>query len=106
MKSQLVLTAALATLGAVSNAQTACPANKHTVTSLPGWGVSPSLFPCMYAGTIEAARQPNVNHNLFYWLFKNTTLTASAPLIIWIQGETGWSSTQGLFVQHGPLTVT
>jgi carboxypeptidase C (cathepsin A) len=38
----------------------------------------------MYAGTIEAARQPNVNHNLFYWLFKNTTLTSSAPLIIWI----------------------
>jgi carboxypeptidase C (cathepsin A) len=106
MKSQLVLAAALATLGAVTNGQTTCPSNKHTVTSLPGWGVSPALFPCMYAGTIEAARKPNVNHNLFYWLFKNTTLTPSAPLIIWILGETGWSATQGLFVQHGPLTVS
>jgi len=105
MKTPLFL---IATLGLVCTAfaQTACPTNKHKVSSLPGWGVSPTLFPCNYAGTIESSRQPGGNHNLFYWLFKNTSLSATAPLIIWIQGETGWSATQGLFVQNGPLTVT
>lgn len=53
MKSLLLTLGA--TLGVLSNAQVTCPPNKHTITSLPGWGVSPALFPCMYAGTIEAS---------------------------------------------------
>jgi len=62
----------------------------------------------MYAGTFEVSRQVGKNHNLFYWLFKNLTLSGDqkAPLIIWVQGETGWSATQGLFAQNGPLQVT
>jgi hypothetical protein len=48
----------------------------------------------MYAGTIEAARKQGMSHNIFYWLFKNQTIAdPDAPLVIWIQGETGWSAT-------------
>ncbi len=50
---------------------------------------------------------PDTSHNLFYWLHRNTSLEPeTSPLIIWIQGETGMSSAQGLFAQHGPLQVS
>ena len=72
---------------------------------LPAWNSNDKL-PCMYAGAFEVAESPKQSHNLFYWLFKNTSLTTDAPLIIWLQGEIGSSAMQGLFIQNGPIQVT
>ena len=43
---------------------------------------------------------------MFYWLFKNTSLDDSAPLILWLNGGPGSSSMFGLFLENGPLRVT
>jgi carboxypeptidase C (cathepsin A) len=56
----------------------------------------------MYAGTVQVNQ--TANHNLFYWHFKNTTLT-NPSLVLWINGGPGSSSTFGLFVENGPLRV-
>jgi len=59
----------------------------------------------MYAGSVDVSLKKEDQHNLFYWLFKNTALT-NAPLVIWINGGPGSSSMFGLFLENGPLRVT
>ena len=75
------------------NAAGTCQTNSDSVTTLPGWNAQ-QTFPCSYAGTFEVSRSPDKDHNLVYWLFKNTTLdTTYSPLIIYIQGQSGLTST-------------
>ncbi|CDW77081.1 serine carboxypeptidase [Stylonychia lemnae] len=80
-----------------------CQQNEHSITSLPYWNQNDQL-PCMYAGTLKSQIKPDKDHNLFYWLFKNTTLD-NPNLILWINGGPGSSSMFGLFLENGPIEV-
>ena len=93
----------LFTVSSLASAQDACPTNAHKVNSLPYWKDGVKL-PCMYAGTLQTGLTDKQDHNLFYWLFKNTAVT-DGPLIMWINGGPGASSMFGLFLENGPLRV-
>ena len=78
-----------------------CPKGDHKVESLPYWDAG-STFPCMYAGTLKSSATND--HNLFYWMFKDTAKT-DKPLVLWLNGGPGSSSMFGLFMETGPLRV-
>ncbi|CDW85332.1 serine carboxypeptidase [Stylonychia lemnae] len=82
-----------------------CFENHHKIQYLPYWDKEVIEFPCMYAGTLNVSLQDTHDHNLFYWHFKNTSLT-DPPLVFWMNGGPGSSSMFGLFLEHGPLKVT
>ena len=73
------------------------------MTSLPYWNTEDE-FPCTYAGTFNVSLDDTMDHNLFYWLFKNTSFS-NAPLVLWINGGPGATSMTGLFLENGPLRV-
>ncbi len=78
-----------------------CTNSADKITSLPYWNPKDS-FPCMYSGTIVS--KPSSNHNLFYWLFKNLS-SADLPLVLWLNGGPGCSSSTGLFFELGPSSM-
>lgn len=45
-----------------------------------------------------------MNHNMFYWLFKNQNIP-NPSLVLWLNGGPGSSSMFGLFMENGPLRV-
>ena len=69
-----------------------CEDNDHRVSALnfPYWKTD-DTFPCMYAGTIKTSLKAEQDHNLFYWLFKNTKLD-NPNLVIWLDGGPGSTS--------------
>jgi len=71
---------------------------------LPYWDTEQTL-PCMYSGTLNVSMTEEQDHNLFYWHFKNTTVT-DAPLVVWINGGPGSSSMFGLFLENGPIRLS
>ncbi|KAK7593011.1 hypothetical protein V9T40_007763 [Parthenolecanium corni] len=42
---------------------------------------------------------------LFFWFFYSQTNPATAPLVIWLQGQPGTSVLVGLFEEHGPYHI-
>lgn len=44
--------------------------------------------------------------NMFFWFFPAAYQAAKAPVVIWLQGGPGGSSLFGVFVEHGPFSVT
>eukprot|EP00347_Sterkiella_histriomuscorum_P017204 403350276 len=80
-----------------------CQQNDHTITSIPYWNAKDTL-PCMYSGTLQSSIKEGQDHNLFYWLIKNTQLE-NPNLILWINGGPGSSSMFGLFLENGPIQV-
>jgi len=59
----------------------------------------------MYAGTLNTSLTTEQDHNLFFWLFKNTALK-NPNLVLWINGGPGSSSMFGLFQENGPLLIS
>ena len=44
-------------------------------------------------------------HNLFYWMFESRSSPQTDPLILWLSGGPGCSSSLALFGENGPLSV-
>ena len=56
----------------------------------------------MYAGTLNASMSQDQDHNLFFWLIKNTTIE-KPHLVVWLNGRV--TSLFGLFEENGPIKI-
>lgn len=57
-----------------------------------------------HAGFFKTNEQQDAR--LFFWFFQSEKNWKTAPTIVWLQGEPGWSSLYGLFEEHGPYYIT
>lgn len=82
-----------------------CTSNDHKISSdFPYW--NGDQFPCMYAGTFKTNTTEGVDHNLFYWFFRNTSIQSNDTLILWMNGGPGTSGLYGMFLENGPLRIS
>ncbi|KAI0368924.1 peptidase S10 serine carboxypeptidase [Pilatotrama ljubarskyi] len=54
-----------------------------------------------YSGFLDISK----TRHLFFWFFEARQKPESAPLMIWLNGGPGCSSTTGLFFEMGPCTI-
>lgn len=57
-----------------------------------------------YSGFLTV--NPNLGSNIFFWFFPAMENPETAPVVLWLQGGPGSSSLFGLFVEHGPFSVS
>ncbi|XP_022090737.1 probable serine carboxypeptidase CPVL isoform X2 [Acanthaster planci] len=57
-----------------------------------------------YSGFLTVNR--DYNSNMFFWFFPAQLNPEHAPVLLWLQGGPGGTSLFGLFVEHGPFSVT
>lgn len=55
------------------------------------------------AGFLLANRKHGAR--LFFWFVRSLRNHTGAPVIVWLQGQPGWSSLVGSFEEHGPYAV-
>ena len=60
--------------------------------------VCPSYGESQWTGTIDVSDE----RRLFYWFFDSRNDPANDPIILWMNGGPGGSSTMGLFAEMGP----
>ena len=77
--------------------------NANYVPELPGFVDTYGNWVCSYAGTLPSNEE--ATHNLFYWMYPTET-DADAPVIIWINGGPGASSTFANFLFSSPLRIS
>ena len=58
-------------------------------------------MPCSYAGTLPSNAEET--HHMFYWMYQNEEDTA--PLVFFLNGGPGASSTFSNFMLTGPLGI-
>lgn len=71
------------------------------ITSLPNLSPPPNFD--QYSGYITVNKTNG--RALFYWFVEATSNSASAPIILWMNGGPGASSLYGLFRENGPFVV-
>eukprot|EP00741_Cyanophora_paradoxa_P021832 tig00021373_g21074.t1 len=82
------------------------PGEAHRVLQIPG--LDPKALGPSYAGFVPinatgaADGEPGM---MFYWLFEAEKDAESAPLVLWLSGGPGCSSTFALLFENGPFTI-
>lgn len=56
-----------------------------------------------YSGYLTVNKK--YNSNLFFWFFPSETNSATAPVVLWLQGGPGATSLIGLFTENGPYVI-
>lgn len=105
----VILLTVFATL--VASLQTVLDAAKHTIERFPSYTLltrsiaslgldSPSVGQYVGYFKCELSQQ-----NLFYWFFESRSDPKTDPLILWLTGGPGCSSSYGLFFELGPSSI-
>jgi len=74
--------------------------NPKYVPQLPGFRAG-DTWPCSYAGTVNG--NEDGTHQLFYWMYP--AIDADAPVVVWLNGGPGASSTFANFLFSSPLRI-
>ena len=75
--------------------------NQFYVPKLPGFTGTDTEWPCSYAGTLPG--NEDGTHQLFFWMYPSSL--PDKPVIIWINGGPGASSTFANFLFSSPLRI-
>ena len=75
--------------------------NEFYVPTLPGF-IDGDYWPCSYAGTLPS--NTDETHQLFFWMYPAED--EDAPVIIWLNGGPGASSTFANFLFNSPLRIS
>ena len=74
--------------------------SQYYVATLPSFR-NGETWPCSYAGTLPS--NEDGSHHLFFWIYP--AYSASAPVVIWLNGGPGASSTFANFLFNSPLRI-
>ena len=68
---------------------------------MPDFTGNPDQWPCSYAGTLPS--NADYTHHLFFWMYP--AIEEDAPVVVWLNGGPGASSTFANFLFSSPLRI-